>query len=167
MPSIDLGPQLPSPTVTALTGCRLWDASSETLPPPGEPCKTCRAIRSTRKRVVSGGIAPDDRFGCVACTCLQPHLERTAHLRGKPAIDPPPPPPRTRTRKILSAKNLRALTKSARGRVVVAMQAAEKAGDDERAGRLQVLLYRHRDGAIDDATLDRLAGTTPAETSAA
>jgi hypothetical protein len=155
---------LASPNVVGLLGCRLWTAGSELIPPPGEPCWCCRAVRDKRGKVVSGGVLPGDQLGCAACRCLEPNLERTAHRRGKPSREEPR---RGRPRAELTPRARLKLSRSAEGRVLLAMRDAEAAGDAERAGRLQTLLYRHRDREIGDAELDRLAGTTPAADEAA
>lgn len=153
---LDLG----SPFVIALTGCQLWTYGSESPPPTGEPCWCCGAIRDERGKVVAGGIETGDRLGCAACTCLEPWLERTADRRGKPAQEPPR---KGRPRAEFSLRERRKAARTPDGRVRLAMWDAEADGDTERAARLQTLLYRHRDGLIDDAELDRLAGVVLAQ----
>lgn len=171
--------ELCSPTVIGLVGARLWVSACEDPPEPGRPCWLCGAIRDDRGRVVSiqvpdpatgrpvqvpTGIREGDPLACAACGCLEPYLERTAHLRGEPPKDPPA---RGRPRSRLTARDRKHLSRQPAGRVWLAMHDAEGSGDAERAGRLQSILYRHDDGAIGDDELERLAAAIVAETGGA
>lgn len=161
------------PHVEGLMGCAQHTPAAEVIPAPGEPCGRCGAVRDERGKIrdvevrdpltgehlgtVLTGIRAGDALACTACTCLEPALERLAPHTGYPVEDPAAPQRPKPTR--LSARDRRSLVR--RGpveRAWLAMKDAEHAGDAITAGRLQTLIYRHRDGLIGDAELDRLAG---------
>lgn len=165
--------RLYGPRIEALLGIRPLVPGRDVLPPPGEPCAHCGAIRDEHGRVLWArtvipsegrrslrptGIQEGDSLACVCCQCLSPADERGRGRRGDPIrVRDTPERPRTE----LTAKQRRVVARQAAGRVWLAMREAEAAGDRERAAELQTLIYRHRDGEIDDAELDRLGGTTP------
>lgn len=165
--------RLYGPRIEALLGVRPLVPGGDILPPPGEPCAHCGAIRDEHGKVLwvrvfypaegrrslrPTGIQEGDALACISCQCLSPADERGRGQRGDlvRVADAP-----QRSRPELTAKQRRAVARQATGRAWLAMRAAGAAGDEDVAARIQTLIYRHRDGEIDDEELDRLAGTTP------
>lgn len=162
------------PRTEALLGVRPHTLQTETIPPPWVPCWCCGAVRDESGKVVDvhgvdpatgepftvrTGIHAGDPLACGACTCLEPSVERRAPRSGKPVNPNPDAKPAGPPQ--LTAKDRRTIAKTVPGRVWLAMLDVEEAGDTEEAGRLQTLLYRHRDREIDDAGLEQLAAGSP------
>ena len=164
--------RLYGPPIEALLGIRPHVPGSDVRPPAFEPCARCGAIRDEAGKVLwvrsvradgtctvrPTGIQEGDALACISCQCLSPADERGRGTQGKPPQDEQKRRDRPPAR--LTEKDRRSLGRDAVGRCWLALRDAEDAGQHERAGRLQTLLFRHRDREIDDAELDRQAGET-------